>query len=82
MSKKRVLLLVDGDMVAFSHCAAEEYGKDSEDINFAKIQMSMDSKMEFLAKRVGATEVVTCISPSKTFRNVLAENYKGNRDDV
>ncbi len=81
-SKKKVLLLVDFDMVAFSHCAAEEFGKEPEDINFSKIQMSMDSKMEFLSKRSGATHVMGFVSPSKTMRNVFAENYKGNRDNV
>lgn len=82
VSKKRVLLLVDADMIAFSHCAAEEYGKEPGDINFAKIQMSIDSKMEFLAKRSGATEIMSFVSPSETMRHVFAPDYKGNRDGV
>lgn len=69
-------------MVAFSHSAAEEYGKESEDINFAKIQMSMDSKMEFIARRVQATDVITLISGDNNFRHTIDPNYKANRDGV
>lgn len=82
VGKKRVLLLIDGDMIAFSHCAAEEYGKESEDISFAKIQMSMDSKMEFLSKRLGATDIITFISGDENMRHVIFPEYKANRDGV
>lgn len=82
MSKKRVLLLVDGDMVAFSHAAAEEYGKEPEEISFAKIQMSMESKMEFMARRVQATKVITCISGKTNMRHVISPDYKSNRGGV
>lgn len=82
VSKKRILLLVDGDMVAFSHCAAEEYGKEPEDISFGKIQMSMDSKMDFLTKRLGATEVITFLSGSLNMRHIISPDYKANRDGV
>ncbi|WJN63677.1 5'-3' exonuclease [Erwinia phage Aioli] len=82
MSKKKVLLLTDGDMVAFSHCAAEEYGKESEDISFAKIQMSMESKMEFMEKRCQATEHICLISGDSNMRTVIADTYKANRDGV
>lgn len=82
INKKRVLLLVDGDMVAFSHCAAEEYGKDPEDINFAKIQMSIDSKMKFLSERLKATEVITFLSGSDNLRFDISEDYKSNREGV
>lgn len=82
IKKKRVLGLVDGDMVAFSHAAAEEYGKDSEDINFAKIQMSMDSKMKFFGNRLGLTDMITFISPSTNMRHVIFPEYKGNRNGV
>lgn len=79
---KRVLLLVDGDMVAFSHAAAEEYGKESDQINFAKIQMSMDSKMKELINRHGATEYIVCISGDENMRHVISPDYKENRANV
>lgn len=82
MSKKRVLLLVDGDMVAFSHAAAEEYGKTPEEISFAKIQMSMESKMLFIAQRVNATDTICVISGSDNMRHVIFPEYKANRDGV
>lgn len=82
MQKKRKLLLVDGDMVAFSHCAAEEYGKESDEISFAKIQMSMDSKMKYMSERLGATDVITLISGDENMRHVIAPSYKSNRDGV
>lgn len=80
--KKRVLLLVDGDMVAFSHAAAEEYGKEPEEINFAKIQMSMDSKMKYMINRLEATTTITTISGDTNMRHVISPDYKSNRKDV
>lgn len=76
------LLLVDGDMVAFSHAAAEEYGKEPEDVSFPKIQASMDSKMDFMAKRLRATNVITTISGDVNMRHVISPDYKANRDGV
>lgn len=80
--KKKILLLVDGDMIAFSHAAAEEYGKEPEEISFAKIQMSMEAKMDFMAKRLQATETITLISGSNNMRHIIASDYKANRDGV
>ena len=82
LNKKRVLLLIDGDMIAFSHCAAEEYGKEPEEINFAKIVQSMDAKMDFLQKRLGATTTITTISGDTNMRHVISPEYKANRDGV
>lgn len=82
MSKERILLLVDGDMVAFSHAAAEEYGKEPEDINFAKIVSSMDAKMKFMADRLRATDVICLISGDTNMRHTLLPAYKANRDGV
>ena len=81
-NKKRVLVLVDGDMVAFSHAAAEEYGKELEDVNFSKIQMSMDSKMKFILDRLGATDYFTTISGDDNMRESFTEDYKANRGGV
>lgn len=82
MKQKRVLLLVDGDMVAFSHAAAEEYGKEPEEVSFAKIQQSMESKMIFMQQRLGATDTIVCISGSENMRHVIFPEYKANRDGV
>lgn len=82
VSKKKILLLVDGDMVAFSHAAAEEYGKEPQDISFAKIQASMDSKMDFMSKRLEATKTICCISGDTNMRHVISPDYKANRDGV
>lgn len=82
MVKKRILLLVDGDMVAFSHAAAEEYGKEPEDVNFAKIVSSMDAKMKFMADRLQATDVICLISGDTNMRHSLFPAYKANRDGV
>lgn len=82
MNKKRILLLVDGDMVAFSHAAAEEYSKESEDISFAKIQMSMDSKMKYMSDRLQATDTLCLISGDTNMRHTLFPDYKANRDGV
>lgn len=82
MSKKRILLLVDGDMIAFSHAAAEEYGKEPEDVQVHKILSSIDKKMEFLSQRLGATEIITFLSGSDNMRFTIHDQYKANRDGV
>jgi len=82
MVKKRILLLVDGDMVAFSHAAAEEYGKEPEDINFAKIVSSMDAKMKYMSDRLLATDTICLISGDSNMRHTLFPEYKANRDGV
>ncbi|MBG6242969.1 MAG: hypothetical protein EKE20_14625 [Candidatus Symbiopectobacterium sp. Dall1.0] len=78
----KTIVLVDGDMVAFSHSAAEEYGKEDEDISFSRIQNSMDAKLEYISKRLQADEVKVFLSGHKNFRFVINKEYKSNRDGV
>ncbi|MBI0275430.1 hypothetical protein I6H07_06220 [Hafnia alvei] len=82
MAESRNILLVDGDMVAFSHAAAEEYGKEDGDISFSRIQMSIDSKMEFMTRRLKADKVITFMSGDNNFRFAINPKYKANRDGV
>lgn len=82
MAKKRVLLLTDGDIIAFSHAAAEEYGKEPEEVQVHKILQSIDSKMDFLHKRLNPTDSITFLTGSENMRYTIAEEYKANRDGV
>lgn len=82
LKKKRILLLVDGDMVAFSHAAAEEYGKEPEEVNFGKIVSSMDAKMKYMSDRLQATDTICLISGDTNMRHTLFPAYKANRDGV
>jgi 5'-3' exonuclease len=81
MSKLRVGL-IDGDMIAFGHSAAEEYGKEDADISFTHIQMSMDAKLEYLKNRLKLDLMYVFISGDDNFRFVINPEYKANRDGV
>lgn len=74
--------LIDGDMVAFSHSAAEEYGKEEHEVNFHHICNSMDSKIEFLMKRLKLDKVLVFLSGDDNYRFVINDEYKANRDGV
>jgi len=82
MSKPLKVGLIDGDMVAFSHSAAEEYGKEEDDISFTHIQMGMDAKLEYLKRRLNLDVMYVFISGDDNFRFVINPDYKANRNGV
>lgn len=74
-------VLVDGDMVVFSIAAAVEYGKEITDVNFDDISNSIDSKLKYLAKRLGARKLRVFFSHDVNFRYAIDPSYKMNRAD-
>lgn len=82
MTQGSKLLLVDGDMVAFSCAAAVEYGKEPEDVNFSDIQMAMNGLMKRIVGRTAPTEIIVLISGDTNMRHVICPEYKDNRKDV
>ncbi|MFZ4217043.1 hypothetical protein ACEV6Q_04155 [Enterobacter ludwigii] len=82
MSKPIRVGLIDGDMICFAHAAAEEYGKEDSEISFQRIQMSMDSKLEYLKRRLKLDLMYVFISGDDNFRFVINHEYKSNRDGV
>lgn len=82
MSSPKQVLLIDGDLMIFSICAAAEYGKSEEDMPpFSSIAQAIDSKIRFLAQRCEADEV-RCFLTKGNFRPFIMPNYKSNRVDV
>lgn len=82
INERRVLLLIDADMVAFSCAAAVEYGKEPEEINFVEIQNAMESLMKRIIQRTNPTDVIACISGDTNMRHVINPHYKENREGV
>lgn len=82
MSKPIRIGLIDGDMIAFAHSAAEEYGKEDSDISFNHIAMSMDAKLEYLKRRLKLDIMHVFISGDENFRFVINPEYKANRNGV
>ena len=75
--------LVDGDMIAFSCCAALEYGLDSPaDVNFNEIATIMDNKLIFLKRSLGIKKLRVFLSDDYNFRYDIAHDYKSNRNGV
>lgn len=82
-------LLVDADIVAYKFAAAHEEvyyfdGRDQPPAVSADLQAALTSTEEYIAElqaRLGATEVVVCLTdPERNFRKeIVWDGYKGNR---
>ena len=73
-------LLLDGDLLIFSSCAALEYGNDVEDVSFSKIANNIDARIMNMKRRLGAKKVRVFLSGKDNFRFVIQPDYKANRD--
>jgi len=75
-------LLIDGDLLIFSSCAAIEYGKEAKDINFSQIANNIDARIMNMKRRLGAKRVRVFLSGADNFRFVVQPDYKANRKDA
>ena len=75
-------MLVDGDLLIFSICAAAEYGNDPADVDFGGISNGIDGKIRYIQNRLGADDVKIFLSGKDNFRKVIVPSYKANRDGV
>jgi 5'-3' exonuclease len=75
-------LLLDGDLLVFSSCAAIEYGNEPADVEFGKIANNIDSRIMNMKNRLGAKKVVVLFSGKQNFRFVVQPDYKANRADA
>lgn len=78
-------LLIDGDMVVFSSCAAVEYGVDTDAIDEQHRQDAFNvsvSRINNMRKRLRAEKVRVFFSHDFNFRSVINPTYKMNRKDV
>ena len=84
---KRRTLLVDADIVAYKFASATEQvfyfdGKDAEPCVDADLDEALkltDEYLDEVADRLGATEVIVCLTDSSNFRHMIWPDYKGNR---
>ena len=72
-------LLIDGDLLIFSTCAAIEYGKEPSECNFDDIARTIDSRIVGMKRRLNAKSVRVFLSGKDNFRFVCHPGYKSNR---
>lgn len=72
-------LLIDGDLLVFSSCAAIEYGKDPEEVDFAKITNNIEGRIMNMKNRLNAKKIRIFFSDRGNFRYKVLPEYKANR---
>jgi 5'-3' exonuclease len=72
-------LLIDGDLLVFSSCAAIEYGREAEEYDFAQIANNIEGRIMAMKKRLKARKVRIFFSSKDNFRYVVLPEYKANR---
>lgn len=95
MSDKEINILIDGDLLVFSICAAVEYKwkeqaaleewEDDEWLEFLPaILKSVDAKINFIVERLNGTKYTVFFSCSneENFRTTVMPEYKANRANV
>lgn len=71
--------LLDGDMLAFSSCAALEYGKETEDVNWNDIMTNMEGRIAYFKRVLGIEKMRIFLSDDRNFRYDINSGYKANR---
>lgn len=74
--------LIDGDLLVYACVMAAEYGQEIEDVNFAGILDTIDSKIMNIKHRLQAKRVRVFFSGARNFRRDVMPEYKSNRADV
>lgn len=72
-------LLIDGDLLVFSSCAAIEYGNEPSEVNFNEIANNIDSRVMNMKRRLGAKKVILLFSGKLNFRFQVMPEYKADR---
>lgn len=75
-------LLIDGDLLVFSSCAAVEYGRTADEYSFAEITQNIEGRIRAMQKRLRAKTVRIFFSAKDNFRYVVMPEYKSNRKDA
>jgi 5'-3' exonuclease len=74
--------LLDGDLLVFQMCAAQEYGKDPAEVDFDRIAKAIHNKILGIKRTLGLEKMTIFFSSSKNFRHILKPEYKMNRDET
>lgn len=72
-------LLIDGDLLVFSSCAAIEYGKDPSEYTLHEILQNIEGRIADFKSRVNARHVRIFFTAADNFRYVVSPRYKSNR---
>ena len=75
-------LLIDGDLLVFSSCAAVEYGRTADEYSFGEIAQNIEGRIRAMQKRLRAKTVRIFFSSKDNFRYVIMPEYKSNRKDA
>lgn len=73
-------LLIDGDLLVFSSCAAVEYGKDPSEFTLEEILRNIEGRIITMQQRLKARKVRIFFTAKDNFRYVIDPMYKANRD--
>lgn len=71
--------LLDGDMLAFSSCAAYEYGKDPADVNWNDIAENIAGRIQYFKRTLGIEKMRIFLTSSYNYRYDINSGYKANR---
>ena len=72
-------LLVDGDLLVFSSCAAVEYNKEPGEWNFNQIISNIEGRLMHMKRRLKARKLRIFFSAKDNYRYVCLPEYKSNR---
>lgn len=73
-------LLIDGDLLVFSSCAAVEYGRSPEEYHISEIFKNIEGRIMAMKRRLKAKKVRIFFSAKNNFRYKVLPEYKANRD--
>lgn len=72
-------LLIDGDLLVFSSCAAVEYGRSPEEYTLQEILTNIEGRIQAMKRRLKARKVRIFFTAKDNFRYKIMDEYKANR---
>lgn len=72
-------LLIDGDLLVFSSCAAVEYGREPGEYTLQEILTNIEGRILAMKKRLKARHVRVFFTAKDNFRYRIMKEYKANR---
>ena len=75
-------LLIDGDLLVFSSCAAVEYGRTPEEYTLQEILTNIEGRIAAMKRRLRARHVRIFFTAKDNFRYRILSTYKANRKEA
>lgn len=73
--------LIDGDLLVFQVCAAAEYGREPEEVDYEDVQRAIESKVWNVRKEAGCDDYRLFFTDGN-YRHFITGDYKANRAGV